>query len=73
MRDPDIAGRRIIGENADEIDQLALGTAADHLIVVKRADPGAVIAAIFHPLEAIDQTVCYAVRAYNADNAAHFS
>ena len=39
--------------------------------VMNGANPGAVIAAIFHPPQAIDQTVCNLVLADDTDNAAH--
>ena len=37
------------------------GAAAHHRAIVQSAYPGAVIAAIFHPFEPIDQPVCNAV------------
>ncbi len=52
---PTIAGQRLCAELAREIVELALGAAALELAVVDRADAGAVIAAIFEPLEAVEQ------------------
>ena len=71
--DADDAGRGIAGQHRSEIGKLALGPATHQRTIVQRADPGAVIAAILHPLEAVDQPVGHAGRAHDPDNSAHSS
>ena len=69
--DTDIA-RRIVGfQHLHQIGQLPLGAAADQLAILHGADARAVIAAIFHPLQPVDQPVGDCFFAYNTNNAAH--
>jgi hypothetical protein len=71
VRDPDIAWGRLTFQHANQIEQLAFGAAPDHLAIVLGANPGAVIAAIFHPPETIDESICHRMRTHDPDNAAH--
>ena len=57
VRDPGAAVQRVLGEHAREIVELALGAAAVELAVVDRANAGGVIAAIFEPLQPIEQAL----------------
>ena len=72
VRDTDIAGRGIAGENLDQIGKLAFSPAADQFAAIDRADPGAVISAIFHPLQPVDEPIGYRFLADNSDNSAHY-
>src|SRR5690606_19624946 len=54
VRNTDRAGSGIALEFEHQVGQFALGAAADKFFSVQGADPGAVVAAIFHTLEAID-------------------
>ena len=71
MRNTDIAGRGFARQHLHEVGQLALCAAADQRSFIERADPGTVIAAVFHPLEAVDQTVRNRLATHDSDNAAH--
>ncbi len=55
MRYADITSRVIGLEDVDEIGKLAFRAAANKLAIKHRANTRAIIAAIFHPLEPIDQ------------------
>ena len=68
---PMVPGAGLRGELRDEIDQLARGAAADQLAVDDGADARAVIAAIFHPPQAIDQPVRDLFLADNTDDSTH--
>ena len=52
-------GAGLLHQFGDQIVELAFGAAADQRAVVERADPGAVIAAIFHAAQAVDQPIGY--------------
>jgi hypothetical protein len=54
-----------------QIGKPPFGAAAHQRAIMQGADPGAVIAAIFHPLQAIDQPVGDAAIAHDPDDAAH--
>ena len=69
--DADLAGSRITGQLFDEIVELPLSTAADQVSIVDRANPGAVIAAVFHAPEAVDQSIDNRAVAHDTDNSAH--
>jgi len=71
MGDTDIAGGIVLAQYRDQIGKLALGPAANQLTVVDRADPGAVIAAIFHPFQPVDQTIRDWLLANYSNNSAH--
>ena len=58
-------------EFAREIVELALGAAPLELAVIDRADAGAIIAAIFEPLEAVEQPLRDVALPDDADNSAH--
>ena len=73
VRDTDIARRRIRAEFLDQIAELALGPAADQIAFVNCADACAVIAAIFHSLQPVDQPVRHAAIADYPDDSAHFT
>ena len=59
------------GEFLHQARQLARRAAAHQLAPAERADPRAVIAAILHPPQAIDQPVRHLFLANDADDAAH--
>jgi hypothetical protein len=71
MGDADGAGRRIARQLAHQVDQLALRAAADELPAVQGADPGAVIAAILHAAQTIDEPVRDFFLADDADDSTH--
>ena len=60
MRNADIARRGITGQHVRQIGEPALGTAADEFAILKRTHARAVIAAVFHALEPLDQPVGHA-------------
>jgi hypothetical protein len=71
MRDTDIA-RRIVGfQDRNKVRKLALGAPTDELAIMHGAHPRAIIPAIFHPLQPIDQPVRNRGFANNSDNSAH--
>ena len=55
MPDADRAGERLARELGFEIAQLALGAPARELAVFERGDAGGIVAAVFEPLERIDE------------------
>ncbi|GGD87850.1 hypothetical protein GCM10011515_04350 [Tsuneonella deserti] len=59
-------------ELADKVRELALGPPADELPAIDGAQAGAVIAAVFHPPQPVDQPVGDLVLANYAYDAAHF-
>ncbi len=73
MGDTGFAGSRIASQLLNQIVQLTFGTAADQFAIVDRADARAVIAAIFHPAQAIDHPLCHMAIADNSDNSAHIA
>ena len=68
---PIVAGERLRRQLAREVVELALGPAALELAVVDGADAGAVIAAIFEPLEPVEQALRDSLFADDADDSAH--
>ncbi len=72
MGNAGIAGGRIGLQLRHQPRQLAFRPAAHQLAFVKRADAGAVIAAIFHAAQAIDQPRGDVMFADNPDNSAHW-
>ena len=71
--DSGCAVERLRLELAREILELALGAAALELAMVDRADARRVIAAIFEPLEAVEQPLRDVGPSDNPDNPAHLS
>ena len=71
MRNADGSGRGVTREFPDQIREFALGAAADQLAILHGAHARAVIAAIFHPLQPIDEAIGDLVLADNSDNSAH--
>ena len=55
----------------NEVDQLAFRAAANQRSIIDRAQPCAVIAAIFHPPEAVDQALHNRLFADDTDDSAH--
>ena len=68
---PTSPAQRIALELERQIVELAFGAAADQLAIVERADAGAVVAAIFHPPEAVDQPLRDFGFSDNSDDSAH--
>ena len=62
MADPDRAGERLLAQAVFQILQFAFGAAARELAAFERGDAGGIIAAIFEPLQRIDQLSCDASR-----------
>ena len=56
-----------------EIAQLAFGAAARQRAVLERGDAGRIVAAIFEPLQRVDELPRHRLAAENPDNAAHVS
>ena len=71
VADADRALQRMVGEPCCEVDQLALGAQARQRPVFQRGDAGGIIAAIFEPLQRVDETVGHLFAADDADNSAH--
>ena len=69
--DADGPVQRIGRELTREIVELALGPAPHELAVVDRADAGQIIAAIFEPLEPVEQPLSDVRVPDNPDNSAH--
>ena len=69
--DADIARCRIAGKHCHQIGKPSFRPPPHQRTIMKRADPGAVIAAIFHALEPVDQAVGNAALADDPDDAAH--
>ena len=67
----DGAGGRIGVQHPGEIGKLAFGPAPHQRATMQRADAGAVITAVLHAPEAIDQPVGHAGAAHDSDYAAH--
>ena len=68
---PDLPAQRVMHQQVGQVDQLAHRAAAVELAVVHRGDAGGVIAAIFQPLQRLDQQGGNLVIAQNTDDAAH--
>ena len=71
VRDSGASMQRLRRELSREIVELALRPAADELASIDRADAGQVIAAIFEPLEPIEQPLRDVALPDNPDNSAH--
>ena len=71
VRDTGRSGRRIAGQLGGQVPEFALGAAALELAVMDGADAGRIIAAIFQPLEPVDQPVGHVAAPQDSDNAAH--
>ena len=69
--DADIARRIVRFQHGDQVGQLAFGAATDQLAIVDRAYPGAIIAAIFHSFQPVDQTIRDGFLANNSNYSAH--
>ena len=61
------------GEPRFEIAQLALGAPARQLAMLQRGHPRGIVAAVFKPLERIDEQRRNRLTPENADNSAHAS
>ncbi len=68
---PASAGERFAAEPLFEIAQLAFGAAAFQMAVLDGRDAGGIVAAIFQPLQRIDQQRRDRLTAENSDNSAH--
>jgi hypothetical protein len=71
VRDPNFTRCGLPLQLFDQIGKLAFGAAADQVSIVDGADAGAVIAAIFHPLEAVDKPIRDRAVADDTDDSAH--
>jgi hypothetical protein len=71
VADAGLAGQRLMHQQVGQVHQLAHGAAAVEPAVVDGGDPGAVVAAVFQPLQRLDQQGGRLVVAQNADDAAH--
>jgi hypothetical protein len=71
VRDPGCAVERIGRKLTREIVELALGAAANQRAIVDRTDAGGIIAAIFEPLEAVEQPLRDIAVADNSNYTAH--
>ena len=65
------AGERLAREPGLEIAQLALGAPAGQLAAFQRGDAGGVVAAVFEPLERVDERGRDRLTPENAHNSAH--
>ena len=71
VADAGLAARAALREPRLEVRELALGAAALELAALERRDAGGIVAAIFEPLERIDQLLRHRGASQNADDAAH--
>ena len=71
VTDADGAGERLLEQALFQIFQFAFGAAARELPALERGDARGVIAAIFEPLQRIDQLVRDGLAAENPDDPAH--
>ena len=72
VADPGLSREGVVDQKVRQIDQLADGTAAVQPPGVHRGDPGAVVAAIFQPLQRLDQQGCCFMVPKDPDNTAHY-
>jgi hypothetical protein len=61
----------MLAKLARQIVELPLGAATLELPVVDRADPGRIIAAIFEPLQPVEQPLRDVARADNSNDSTH--
>ena len=71
VRDAHFPCRRVAPKFALQVGELALGAAPDELAAMQRADAGAVIAAVFHAAQPLDQAIRHGLVADDADDSAH--
>ena len=71
VADADRAVQRLVLQPALEIDQLAFGAAAAKLAMLDGRDAGGIIAAIFEPLQRIDEERRDRRLADDSNNSAH--
>ena len=71
MADADRGLHRVLGQDGLQIADLALAAAAFDMAVDHGGDPGGIIAAVFQPLQAVDQTGNDGAVSRDADDAAH--
>ena len=71
VRDADRARRGMAFELRDQVGELAFGATTDELAAVDGAHAGAVVTAIFHPPQPVDQPVRDLFSAGDADDSAH--
>ncbi len=71
VTDADDAGERLLEQALFQIFQFAFGAPAREQPALKRGDARGVIAAIFEPLQRIDQLVRDGLTAENPDDPAH--
>src|SRR4051794_17487133 len=71
MRDAGRSMQRMLGQLARQLVELALRPAPLELVRIDRADARGVIAAIFEPLEPVEQPLRDVGRSDNPDNPAH--
>ena len=71
MADADGGLQRIGGQHLLKRPDLALGAAALDLAAHHAGDPGRIIAAVFQPLQAVDQPLLHRPRPDDADDPAH--
>ena len=71
MGDAGDAVERVLFQLSREIVELALGAPADKLAILDRANAGRVIAAIFEPLQAVEQPLRDIRLSDDPDNSTH--
>src|SRR3546814_9668900 len=68
------SARRGMGrEFLDQIGEFPFGAATDQRAVLDRADPGRIIAAIFHAAQPVDEAIRHLILADDSDDSAHRS
>ncbi len=73
VADPARAGQRVGAQHGFQVPELALGAPTRQPPVLERRDAGRVVAAIFEPLQRLDEQVRDRLTAEDADDAAHGS
>ena len=71
MSNSDLARGRIVRQFRNEVVELAFGSTANERALMYRAYPGAIVSAVFHPAQTIDEALRHGFVADNTDNSAH--
>jgi hypothetical protein len=71
VSDPNRAGERCAGKPLLEVLEFAFRAQPRQVPVLKRRNPGGIVAAIFQPLERVDELIGNRLAAENSDYSAH--
>ena len=71
MSNADLARGRIVRQFRNEVVELAFGSAPNERALMYRTYPGAIVSAVFHPAQTIDEAFRHRFVADNTDNSTH--